>query len=84
MRGEMQGETGWATYEQKQFQQESEDVYDSDENYHTYGNMRSDVHDIRKKLVIIKEKFIIPKRAVRTTSHRQKLLIEMISCHQAS
>ena len=43
-----QGKTGWATYEQKQFQQESEDDCDSDDNYHTYGNMRSTVHDIRK------------------------------------
>ena len=47
-RGEMQGKTGWASYEQKHFQQESEDEYDSDENYHTYGNMRSAVHDMRK------------------------------------
>ena len=47
-RGEMQGKTGWASYEQKHFQQESEDEYDSDENYHTYGKMRSAVHDMRK------------------------------------
>ena len=47
-RGEMQGKTGWASYEHKHFQQESKDDYDSDENYHTYGNMRSAVHDMRK------------------------------------
>ena len=44
-RWEMQGKTGWATYEKKQFEQESEDDYDSDKSY---GNMRSAVHDMRK------------------------------------
>ena len=69
-RGEMQGKTGWAPYEQKQFQQESEDDYDSDENYHTYGNMRSAVHDMRKYSHNQREIYNPNmRRAVRSTSH---------------
>ena len=69
-RGEMQGKTGWASYEQKQFQQESEDDYDSDENYHTYGNMRSAVHDMRKTSHNQREIYNPNmRRAVRSTSH---------------
>ena len=69
-RGEMQGKTGWASCEQKQFQQESEDDYDSDENYHTYGNMRSAVHDMRKTSHNQRE-ICNPniRRAHRSTSH---------------
>ena len=69
-RGEMQGKTGWASYEQKHFQQESEDDYDSDENYHTYGNMRSAVHDMRKSSHNQREIYNPNMRhAVRSTSH---------------
>ena len=69
-RGEMQGKTGWASYEQKHFQQESEDEYDSDENYHTYGNMRSAVHDMRKSSHNQKEIYNPNiRRAHRSTSH---------------
>ena len=74
-RGELQGKTGWASYEQKHFQQVSEDDYDSDENYHTYGNMRSAVHDMRKSSLNQKEIYNLKtRRAVGSTqgetSHR--------------
>ena len=69
-RGEMQGKTAWASYEQKHFQQVSEDDYDSDENYHTYGNMRSAVHDMRKSSHNQREIYNPNmRRVVRSTSH---------------